>query len=469
MSGLTVNGFERKRLEDIKAELEAALRALFGEDIDRPESVIAQQVGTFVLPMAELWEEAENVYHSFDPDVAEGVSLDNLAALNGITRADALPTTVDAIVIGDEATLIEAGAQARNESTGDVYNLLEDVTIGLDNQVRTRIRVLTVTDATDYTITINGNPYTITSGTPASSTGILTALRDAINVGADPVTAEVASNTLTILADDPTVVYVIAITANLTLNELASLARFEADVAGPLVLPTNSLTEIVTPVVGWTAVDNLVPGDTGIPIESDSDFRLRRRRSVARAAVATVDALFARLGDLTGVTKVFVDQNNGSAPDVNGTEPQHIWAVVKGGDPAEIGSVIFQTIAGGIGTRGAQTETITSQSGQQYLINFDRPTPVDIFITVTLVKDANYPNDGDQQIKDALVAFGQSLEIGEAVRWGRLFTPINTVPGHAVTSLFIDTVAMPSSQADIILAVNEIANIEAANIVIQEA
>ncbi len=93
MAGLTAAGFERKRLPEIKAEIEAALKAQFGNDIDlRSESVFGQLVGVLALPISDLWEEAENIYLAFDPDYAEGVSLDSLAALTGVVPPGGLST-----------------------------------------------------------------------------------------------------------------------------------------------------------------------------------------------------------------------------------------------------------------------------------------------------------------------------------------------------------------------------------------
>ena len=46
MSGLSAAGFERKRLIDIKAEIETALKLAFGDNIDlEPQSGFGQFVG----------------------------------------------------------------------------------------------------------------------------------------------------------------------------------------------------------------------------------------------------------------------------------------------------------------------------------------------------------------------------------------------------------------------------------------
>ncbi|MBK8202418.1 MAG: hypothetical protein IPK68_08950 [Bdellovibrionales bacterium] len=65
------------------------LRQRLGNSINLlPETVFGQIVGIFSDREAEIWELIEDVYHSQYPDDAEGVSLYNAAALNGIEIID---------------------------------------------------------------------------------------------------------------------------------------------------------------------------------------------------------------------------------------------------------------------------------------------------------------------------------------------------------------------------------------------
>lgn len=85
--GVQPTGFVRKPLAIILAEIEAALITEFGPGvIQSSQSPLGQINGLFADFVAQLWEENENVYQSYDPDQAEGVRLDTLARLRLLER-----------------------------------------------------------------------------------------------------------------------------------------------------------------------------------------------------------------------------------------------------------------------------------------------------------------------------------------------------------------------------------------------
>lgn len=89
--GVTPAGFARKPLAEILADIEAALAApsRFGPGvIQTPESPLGQINGAMAEAIGTLWELAEGVYASIDPDQAEGARLDILARLRLLVRAD---------------------------------------------------------------------------------------------------------------------------------------------------------------------------------------------------------------------------------------------------------------------------------------------------------------------------------------------------------------------------------------------
>lgn len=87
--GVQPTGFVRKPLSVIQAEIEALLITEFGPDvIQTPQSPLGQLNGLMADMITELWEVAEGVYQSYDPDQAEGLPLDNLARLRLLTRED---------------------------------------------------------------------------------------------------------------------------------------------------------------------------------------------------------------------------------------------------------------------------------------------------------------------------------------------------------------------------------------------
>ncbi|MBC3540667.1 baseplate J/gp47 family protein [Rufibacter sediminis] len=461
MAGLTRYGFKRKSFTDIKLEIENALKTVLGNEIDlRAESVLGQIVGVLTLPISDLWEELENVYLSFDPDYAEGVSLDSLAALTGVTRIPATSTEVDAVLYGAVGTVIPINSEARNTQTEDIYLLASPVTISLNNLARALVTVNTVSNTTDYTITVNGTDYTVTSGAVATKDDILLAL--AAELADEPVFSQVNVQQQVVLAGEP---FTLSVSANLTISNTGSMGVFVAKEPGAKFVPAGTLSVIQTPVAGWTSVMNPGDGVTGRNIETDPELRLRRRQSVSYPATGTVDAIRSKLLQVSNIQSAVVIENDSGSVDEHGVPPQHIWAIVQGGDDDVIADILYRTKAGGIGTYGDTLVEYEAVNGQTYDVRFERPQEIDLYIDMTIKPLEGYPLDAVDQIKAAITAWASSnMSIGEGLRYSRLFTPINSVPGFEVTELLIGTEPNPASEASISVDVDEIIISDTANI-----
>lgn len=86
--GVQPEGFRRKELSQILAEIEASLITEFGPGvIQSPQSPLGQINGVFAEAAALLWEIIEDVYQSYDPDQAEARRLDALAKIRILRRA----------------------------------------------------------------------------------------------------------------------------------------------------------------------------------------------------------------------------------------------------------------------------------------------------------------------------------------------------------------------------------------------
>lgn len=130
MTGLTADGFERKRLTDIKTEIEDALKLVFGENIDlTPQSGFGQFIGIISEALSDQWESQENVYNSQYPSTSQGNQLSNVVMYNGIERQEATKSTAIATLSGVTGTLIPTGSKASVADTGDIFVTLEDVEI----------------------------------------------------------------------------------------------------------------------------------------------------------------------------------------------------------------------------------------------------------------------------------------------------------------------------------------------------
>lgn len=120
--GVTVSGFSAKTQEELLAEIEEAERANISPTLKTTaDTVIGQINGIFSGKLRELWELAQAVYASFDPDAATGAAQDAIAAISGTLREPAAKGTVTlscALVAG---TTLEAGVHFA-EVAGDPAN-----------------------------------------------------------------------------------------------------------------------------------------------------------------------------------------------------------------------------------------------------------------------------------------------------------------------------------------------------------
>lgn len=87
--GVTNAGFSTKTLAEQLVEIELSEQAVFGSGVVLDaQSPLGQINGLFADIIAELWEHAQGIYASFDVDQAEGVRLETIAKLRGITRIE---------------------------------------------------------------------------------------------------------------------------------------------------------------------------------------------------------------------------------------------------------------------------------------------------------------------------------------------------------------------------------------------
>jgi len=161
MSGLSAAGFERKRVTDIKTEIENALKLVFGDNIDLdPQSGFGQFVGIVSEALSDQWESQENVYNSQYPSTAQENQLSNVVMYNGIERQDATNSTVTATISGVEGTVITVGSLASVALTGLVFKTLAAVTIPVGGSITVSMQSveLGAIEAASGTLTVIETP-----------------------------------------------------------------------------------------------------------------------------------------------------------------------------------------------------------------------------------------------------------------------------------------------------------------------
>ena len=242
---------------------------------------------------------------------------------------------------------------------------------------------------------------------------------------------------------------------------------------GPISMLAGTITQIDTPVSGWDTVTNNDNATVGTNEESDSDLRARRQRSVAVDAQAIIDAIRAGVESIDNVTQAVVLENDTNVEDSNGLPPKSFQVVVSGGTNADVADVIWLKKPAGILAFGDITVEIIDSQGIAHDISFSRPSPVVIYVKVTLTAFPEYPANGDDIIKKAIVDYAngdlvdnRSFGLGDNVIYTRLYTPINSVAGHEIDDLQISIVSPANGVINIPISITQIADFQIANITV---
>ena len=476
--GVTDTGFVLKRLDDLLREKRQRAVQLFqdlvqeGDVVDTSESsLLGRLIALDVVGDANLWEAAQLVYSAFDPNSATGIALDNLVAIGGLTRQGETFTTVSLLLSGDTNTSIPLRSEVSSSSTNNRFTTSQLVQLNTTSASGITVNVNTVQNNTLYQITYSTSTSTqnvqYTSDADATEAEILAGLQAAITSGHPTLTASVVGTTLVVDRNDIFQTVNFSVTANMGVSKVRKTVDAICTVSGPIEQLSNTIQTITTPVLGWDSVTNPFEAAVGRLEETDEELRIRFRNSKFERATNIIESLYSALLGVEGVSKVIIYENDTDVTDSNGVPPHSFLPIIVGGLSPDIGNAIWQNKPIGILSYGNTTVSITDRQGFNHDISFERPNPVVIYIEMTLTTDAKFPADGEAQIKSAIVDYFQNnYGIGDDVIYSRLFTPINSVPGHQVDSLFIGLTASPVGTSNISVAFNAIANINDTNIVV---
>ena len=101
---LDVNGLEISTTEEISADLKAALKLIYGDDINvESESPDGQMVGIFSQADADVLDLLQEIYNMFSVESAFGVALQRIVAINGLTIKPGTFSTTPVDITADQA------------------------------------------------------------------------------------------------------------------------------------------------------------------------------------------------------------------------------------------------------------------------------------------------------------------------------------------------------------------------------
>jgi uncharacterized phage protein gp47/JayE len=385
--GLTPTGLVVKTTDLIRQDINALLVAKFGASFDTsdgsPDGALA---GILAERYGQLWNLAQQVGASQDPDQATGAALDALCLLTGTFRTAAKSSTATLTLTGTPATVVASQSRASTTSTAQPFATTASATI----TALTAWVALTVYVVGDRR-TNSGNAYQcITGGTAAGAGGPTTTLADITDGSVHWRYLGAGTGAIDVLA--------------------ASVST------GAIVGVSGDITSITTPVGGWSGVINILDATLGNDVQTDASLRVSRIAALAAPGSGTPNAIRAAVLGVANVTSCTVFVNNTDTVNSDSMPPHSVEVLVQGGLDAAIATVLFGQVAAGIAFQGTTSSVVVDSQGVSQTVKFSRPVNVNVYVDITVVKDpAFYPATGDALIQAAIAAYGGLQAVGKDV------------------------------------------------------
>ena len=478
--GLTAAGLVRKRLQDIRADIRTNLEAVFGPINDGDGSTFDKLIGPFAESLESVWELIEDVYFGVYAASAEGVQLDNVAQLVGLSRIAAGNGTSILAATGTQGTVVPISTDFAVDDTAEVFESDAQVTIDIANAINAVIDVDGVDDNQDYTVTINGVPHEITSDGTATALEIADALVTEINLSSVVMDAvDNLDGSFYVRSTDLESGYSVAVaatgTGSLDITSRASPIAVTATNTGPILGLVGTITTIVTPVAGLASVTNYEDAIVGRDVETDVELRLRIQS--ARQGYATDEAIRSRLLDeVPGVSSVTIISNRTDVALPSGQPAHSYQAIVQGGADQAVADKLWEVQPSGIQSYGSESEVVVDSQGNNQDIDFSRPVNEYAWVKVvyTLHPEDTFPTDGIIAIQEAVEAYGADFAPGQDLLVQPINVPVFSVPGLQSAVITIDVTPNPGDSpsygaADIATDADTLLLFDTARIPVSEA
>lgn len=480
MAGMTDEGLSVKRLNDVIDSLKENAVPIFqdlvapGDIVDTSDSsTIGRIIGLISPSFADLWEAIQEVYWAYDINSAEGIALDNLGALTGIPRRGDIATQADVYVEGNIGTNIQAGYVVKSVTSGQMYNIGGGTIISSFNSIGVGITFSVIQDGI-YTLkyrpsgSVSGAYFDINVNVLSTDTQdtVYSKFETEIQINHTSLKTYRRNGVLFVISNVDFQLHDFSATTPVQITKGVGLTTVIGQETGSIEENAISITIISTPTLGWDGVWNPTEAVTGSSKETDAEYRLRLRNTKFQRATNIIESMYTSLYNTDGVTEVIILENDTDVVDEYGNPPHSFLVIVEGGLSSEIARNIWLNRPAGILSNGHITITIIDSFGYPREISFSRPVPKNVYVSMTLTTDSNFPANGESLIKQAVVDYINTLKIGEDVIYSRLYTPINSVPGHQIDSLTVGFDPNPTGTGNLIISFDEKSVTNTSNIVI---
>ena len=431
--GITDKGFVLQRYDECVDQLREKIREYTGIDLSTNDQAYLNLA--FVYPIADivasLHEENQDVYYSFSPSSAVGVSLDNVCQSSNVTRAAAKKTSYIVHCNCFDGSTITAGTTiAANTNPRYEVTCEKNTLISRNSFNEAYVKVVAAVSWEDYIITIEGKRYKYTASSE-SVEDILRGLKQEIDDSS--LSVDITGEILSIRCKDISRLIKMELSDNLTTDSVTGFAKFLAKEFNSTVLPAGSIIKITTNLsTGLNWVENRLLGTAGR--EQAADWELRQSfisQKYANSKSLTESTVSYLLKNVYGVTSVIGYQNDKDDVDSDGLLPHSVMYVVEGGNDEDIAKGILATKTGGINTNGSVFVTVFGENDEPIVVRFNRPEYLYTWLKVEIsglptVIDPSY----GIKVKELILEIIYDLKMGDKLVLQSLMQSIfNNVTG----------------------------------------
>lgn len=251
------------------------------------------------------------------------------------------------------------------------------------------------------------------------------------------------------------------------------IVEAQCSIPGNITAGAGTITEIETPVYGWTSVTNTyaVSGtNIGSNEESDAELRGRFANAASLPSSSIFEGMIAAVQDVSGVTRSKGYENDTGSVSSEGFPPHSVTFVVEGGSDEDIADAIYFKKTPGCYTNGTTSVQIISMTGNVTTVRFYRPTYKPVYVKVNITPLAGYTDDYATQIKNALADYINGLQISDTLYISVLMSVAIgqmgsiTSPEFAVTSVQISQDGSTWQSTDLAMNFNEVSTVSLSNI-----
>lgn len=426
--GVTDSGFNLKRFEDIRASLvarSAGKASLSILDTDA-ETAFGQIIDILSGEISDMWEMGLAVSQLTNPETVEGIPQDNNAAMVGVERLAAGPSSTYIRYIGDIDAVIPLTATIGVPSTTTQFTPEVNTTLSVSDPISYILITMDSTAADTRSVTIDGNTVSLVTGSVETVEYLATNLASQINGDSSVnsiVTATPVDDTVIITADIGSYNFEFSnLSTGLMSNTKAGKTIFSnATLNGPLAAQVGEVNQIVVAVTGLDSASNTTVAVLGRYTETDEELRIRRRNSLAIIGSGTIDSIVDHVSALDGVTRVTGVENITTSTDGEGRPGKSFEIIVTGGEDQAVADTIWKVKPAGIesygNVNGGSGVDVKDISGNTQSVEFSRPVEraIAIRIEYQVYAEEDQPTNLQTAMTTALTDYVATLIPGKDV------------------------------------------------------